>query len=482
VRREDVNFFTQRHQAAGLNEQVELSRCTRRRERVLLHVGHHWPVASERGSFDRMHMTSKCPAWANSRPALFVRGQGTAPLRMNRSSRRAARLLGLLLFLNVILPPRLHAQFDYVTNNGTITLTGYAGPGGAVAIPNTINSLPVTTIGDFAFFNRTNVSSVTVPDSVIAIGYDTFYFCSNLTCVNLPNTLTSIGVGAFGNCSALTNVTIPSSLSVIGAATFVGCAGLNEITIPDGVTNIGSGAFGGCSGATNIAIPNGVTSIGSGAFSYCGSLATIELPHTVTYLGDWPFEYCTNLVHIHLPSSATNIGQSAFEGCIRLSDVTIPDGVAMIGQAAFSNCGSLTNITIPGSATNIGAYAFSFCSNLAGILFKGDAPFFASYVFHNAPNVTAYFLPGTRGWDATVGIPRGLWNPHFETSSIRVGTEGFSFNIAGSVNIPLVLEAWTSATFDWEALLSCTLTNGSLHYTDAYCTNYPIRFYRIRSP
>ena len=59
-------------------------------------------------------------------------------------------ILPLLLLLP--LPAVVQGQdYTYTTTNGTITITGYTGPGGAVIIPDRINGLPVTSIGDFAF-------------------------------------------------------------------------------------------------------------------------------------------------------------------------------------------------------------------------------------------------------------------------------------------------------------------------------------------
>src|ERR1035441_3491021 len=95
----------------------------------------------------------------------------------------------LLLFA---LPAAVEAQFQFVTNNGAITITAYAGPGGAVTIPNTINGWPVTNIGDEAFWNCRSLSSVTIPGSVICIGVEAFLGCYSLPSVTIPNSVTSI--------------------------------------------------------------------------------------------------------------------------------------------------------------------------------------------------------------------------------------------------------------------------------------------------
>src|SRR5512140_883590 len=86
-----------------------------------------------------------------------------------------------LLLVLLALSPAVQAQFTYATNNDTITITGYTGPGGAVDIPGIINGLPVTSIGGSAFRNSTNLTRVTIPNNVTNIGDIAFAFCSSLT-------------------------------------------------------------------------------------------------------------------------------------------------------------------------------------------------------------------------------------------------------------------------------------------------------------
>src|SRR5258706_5243880 len=91
----------------------------------------------------------------------------------------------LLLLLLLTLPAVVQAQFNYTTNNGAITITGYTGPGGAVVIPNTINGLPVTRIGDYAFNGKAGLTSVTIPNSVISMGTSAFSYSYSLTSVTI---------------------------------------------------------------------------------------------------------------------------------------------------------------------------------------------------------------------------------------------------------------------------------------------------------
>src|SRR5579859_1469546 len=111
-------------------------------------------------------------------------------------------------------------NFTYTTNNNTITITGYTGTNTTVIIPGTINGLPVTSIGNYAFENETSVASVTIPDSVTSIGLDAF-LGSGLTSVTIGGSVTNIGAAAFGYCSSLTNVTISGSVASIGGIAFI---------------------------------------------------------------------------------------------------------------------------------------------------------------------------------------------------------------------------------------------------------------------
>src|ERR1017187_9044563 len=121
------------------------------------------------------------------------------------------RLLPLLLVLT--LPAAVQAQFQFVTNNGAITITKYTGAGGAVTIPDTTNGYPVTSIGDMAFYNATNVTSVTIGTNVTGIGVEAFYGCTSLTTVTIGNSVTNIEYYAFEGCYDLTSLTIGTNVT-----------------------------------------------------------------------------------------------------------------------------------------------------------------------------------------------------------------------------------------------------------------------------
>jgi hypothetical protein len=173
-----------------------------------------------------------------------------------------------------------------------------------------------------------------------------------------------------------------------------------------------------------------------------------------------------------------------FYYCSGLSNVTIPNSVTNIGGLAFLGCSSLRSVTIPKSVISLGSYAFTQCFALGSIFFQGNVPSTDSFGLQS-PTVSYYML-GTSGWSSTfAGRPAYLWNPTARTSGPNFGvrTNRFGFNITGTPNIPMVVEANANlAASAWVPLRTCTLTNGLIYFSDPNWKNFPTRAYRIRSP
>lgn len=188
---------------------------------------------------------------------------------------------------------------------------------------------------------------------------------------SIPVSVTSIGNYAFYGCSSLTSVTIPDSVTSIGGEAFMSCSNLTGVTIPEGVTSIGDNAFYGCSSLTNVTIPGSVTSIGSWVFMNCSNLASVTIQKGVTSIGGWAFYGCSSLTSVTIPESVTFIG-GAFTDCSSLTSVVIPSSVTTIKGSTFDGCSSLTSVTIPSSVTSIEQYAFSGCGSLKDVYYGGS--------------------------------------------------------------------------------------------------------------
>ena len=171
--------------------------------------------------------------------------------------------------------------FDETTG----TITKYVESDTVVVIPSKINGVTVETIGHGAF-ERSAVTSVTIPDSVTAILDRAFANCFQLTNISIPNSVTSIGFSAFEHCTSLKSITLPSSLRNISMFLFHNCSQLTTIHIPDSVISIQDFAFGNCTSLETIHIPVSVTSIGNHAFAGCPSLMTVTYPGSKTQWDD----------------------------------------------------------------------------------------------------------------------------------------------------------------------------------------------------
>jgi hypothetical protein len=123
------------------------------------------------------------------------------------------------------------SDFKVTVANGEVTITKYTGSGGDVVIPARIQGLPVTAIGDRAFYECTSLTSVSMSSGLTYIGERAFYKCTGLTSVSIPDGVTSIGRDAFWDCTDLTSISIPASVTSIGDHAFLGCDGLTSITV-----------------------------------------------------------------------------------------------------------------------------------------------------------------------------------------------------------------------------------------------------------
>ena len=309
---------------------------------------------------------------------------------------------------------------------------------------------PITKIGDYAFSDCSNLTSVTIPDSITSIGTFAFKNCSSLTSIIIPDSVTEIGEQAFLSCSSLTSITIPNSITSIGIYTFKYCNSLTSVTIPDSITSIGDYAFACCSslkafygkfasadnrcliidgvlnsfapaGLTEYVIPDSVTSIGEQAFLECSNLKSVTIPNSVTSIREYAFRNCSSLTSVTIPDSVTSIGKDAFYYCSSLTSVTIPNSVTSIGSNAFSGCtgelvvncnipsasssssgafygSEFTSITIGDGVTKIGMDAFYYCSSLTSVTIPDSVTTIGGRAFSGCSRLTSVYITDLSAW------------------------------------------------------------------------------------
>ena len=399
------------------------------------------------------------------------------------------------------------ASADVLKNNGTfyyqivhggksIEILGLVNANASEAnIPSKIGDLPVTDIGDNAFYNKDHktknyLRSVTIPDTVEIIGESAFAYNQALTKITLPKSVKTIGTSAFEGCSALRSVSLSEGLKTIGDKAFYWCLSLPTLTIPSSVTSIGESVFYNC--ATYVSdsnfvikcysntegefyafdnyiayelldpdkskskpVDNGVYNklfrykLINGGKEICVtkgriSDSRIEIPEKifglpVTEIGYQAFynadhENSNYLKKVVLPSTIKVIGEAAFADNEALTDINIPKSVKTIGDSAFEVCISMEKINLPEGLVTIGPRAFTWCQSLTSVTIPASVKTIGEKAFFNCGTITGnenFFITCTKG---TAGEKYAI-NNNIEHKTLSGKSVKGDLNGDGSVNV-----------------------------------------------
>lgn len=247
-------------------------------------------------------------------------------------------------------------DFKYsITSDSTVAIAGISSTctSTVVSAPQNFkydnHGYTVTSVGEYAF-RWTEVTSVTLPNTVDSLLYCAFYGADQLTYVGLPATMKYMGDYCFAS-TKLTNIILPEGIEVVPGSCFFTVSTLRSITFPSTLKKIENSSFYKCTGLTEINIPEGCEEIGK-AFLYCTNLKNVSLPSTLRVLGDGAFNNCTSLASIDLPSSLESIGEEAFFEDKLITEITLPRSLKNIGGGAFAKSG-LSNISIEEGNTEL---------------------------------------------------------------------------------------------------------------------------------
>ena len=227
-------------------------------------------------------------------------------------------------------------------------------------------------------------------------------------------TVTGIYDDAFNRAYDLTSISLPKTILSIGRCAFAECKSLTSITIPESVTTIADFAFSDCTGLTSVTIPSSVTNLGKQTFRRCTNLTSVTLhcPTVSLYaFRDSPF-----IKELILGDEVKTIDVWAFIGCTGLTSLTIPSGVKYIRDCAFANCSSLTDVfclavDVPSAssdafdgsfvnspvlhvpAPSIESYRTTNPWSQFQIIVPYEEPFIADCEFSDVPNTNDFYAP-----------------------------------------------------------------------------------------
>lgn len=248
------------------------------------------------------------------------------------------------------------------------------------------------TIGEKAFYERSLVGRLVLPESLDSIYSEAFYK-NYLTEVIIPANVKYMGNYAFNDNDRLTNVTLGSGLTEISYYCFNSCEKLAVVKGGENVKTIGSGAFSYCSELRSVSDLAPVT-VGSSAFYCCKKLENFNFSNAKTLKSE-AYRECNTLTDADLTTVET-IENSCFITCTGLKKVVLGNNISRINEYAFTDCNALEELHIGSSVSNLDRRCFyTSSSSLKKVYVTAPAPpsvynNTSYYPFYSTSGITLY--------------------------------------------------------------------------------------------
>ncbi|MHB1150908.1 MAG: leucine-rich repeat domain-containing protein [Eubacteriales bacterium] len=276
--------------------------------------------------------------------------------------------------------------FQYEKRGDGYYKTGYTGREKKIILPAEYNSLPVTGLGEKAFYGNSSVEYIELSESISEIGKACFYG-SGLKTIILNDKLKTISSGSFASTS-ISEINIPESVTSIGAYSFGGCGSLKSINLSENILNISDGTFSFCENLISI-------NIDQSNAKYCSEDGVL-FDKEKTILSAYP---CGKKETIYeIPETVKLIANSAFKGNMNLTEIILNNKIEKIKDSAFRECRSLLQIIIPNSVTEIGLDVFYGCESLTDVYIP-DSVIRIKCRFYNSNNVTVHCVPQSAAYE-----------------------------------------------------------------------------------
>lgn len=391
-------------------------------------------------------------------------------------------------------------SFTYtVLSDGIAEISGYTGSDTNIMIPEVIDGYTVSSIGERAFQYKSQITSVSIPDTVTNIGDYGFSFCSKLLRIEGGDGILNIGNQAFYGCHSLSDIPVFDQIQTIGGYAFYGTA-ISSFTIPACCKSIGNNPFVDtkmlsyvnvdennpyyCSidgiiynkiltkvfaapgGIVKCVLPKTVTNVAPSAFSRCRNLSVLKNAENIINIGVDAFDSCEKLPSIDIFKNVQIIGDRAFESCYGLKEVSIPRTVTSLGNGAFEMCYYVESVYIPSNIKNIPDEAFIDCIRIKKIVIEEGVVSIGRQSFYNLISLKSISLPSTLTAIGNSAIISGLKSVFIPKNVTKIGSHAIGYKL---VNLKDVLVS------------DCVIYGYSDSTAQTYAGNQGLKFYDVET-